>query len=143
MVAETVPDESDEFERPTSLMDLTVKAVPARLIVRGHPINVHYDPDAVTLDVLVKADAFTENSTLSEVKSIADLLINMIVDWDLREKPGGDVVELSPERLGKFGIGLLRDVLTALGNALRMGEANGTRSPRRSSRTTTKARRGS
>jgi hypothetical protein len=143
MVAVSVPDDNEEFERPTSLMDLTVKAVPARLMVRGHPINVHYDPDAVTLDVLMKADSVGDNSTLTDVKSTADLLINMIVDWDLRETPGGDVVELSPERLGKFGIGLLRDVLLALGNALRMGEATGTRSPRRSSRTTTRGRRAS
>lgn len=145
MVARQVDEDEDVAapHGPTTLLDLVVKAVPARLIVRGMPINVHYDPDAVTLEVLMKADRITENSTLSEVQGITDLLVGMLVDWDLREHPNGPLVELSSERLAKFGIGLLRDILTALGGALRMGEANGTRSPRRSLPTTTRARRGS
>lgn len=134
-----------DFNRPTSLEDLAAKRVPATIEIRGFPIHLYYDPDAVTAERLIETDQATQGGKVAnQLEVMTVMLTEMIVEWDLVEGNGNNaVVELSPERLSKFGIGLLGEILTELGKALRMGEASGTPSQRRSLPTRTKRAYGS
>lgn len=152
-IAEVVREarEREEREAPqaaprriTTLADLQAKRVPLTITVRGMPINVECDPDAVTIKAMREVAALAqadESAVLSEVGVVADFIAKTVSAWDLREADGKTVVDLSVERLEEFGIGLLQDIMTALVEAQRMGEANGTPSKPRSSRTPTRARR--
>lgn len=131
-------------KRITTLADLRSGSVPATMTVRGMPINIEYDPDGVTLESLQSAAALKAGESNAEDLSVmTDFLTSTLHSWDLREEDGETVVELSAERLAKFGIGLLADMSTALIKATRMGEASGTRPPQRLSRTASSIRRGS
>jgi hypothetical protein len=130
--------------RVTTLADLRSGSVPATMIVRGMPINIEYDPDGVTLESLQRASALQDgDGKADDLAVMTDFLINTILRWDLREEDGETIVDLSAERLAKFGIGLLADMSTALIKATRMGEASGTPSRQRLSRTRTKGTRSS
>jgi hypothetical protein len=130
--------------RVTTLADLRSGSVSATMIVRGMPINIEYDPDGVTMEALMKATALQDGkSQAQDLQVMTDFLLNTIRSWDLREEDGESGVPLTSERLVRFGIGLLADMSAALVKATHMGEANGTQSPPRSSRTRTSVRRGS
>lgn len=132
--------------RVTTLADLRAKRVPLTITVRGMPINVECDPDAVTIKAMREvADVARMDgdniAMLSEVGVVADFVAKTVSAWDLREADGMTVVDLSVERLEELGVGLLQDIMIALAQSMRMGEAKGTQSKQRLSPTRTRKTR--
>lgn len=121
----------------------------------GEVIHAAYYPDRISgkmLKTIILMGQLLDAEPTDEIalavaqacEDAAGFIVKVVARWDLQmtEDPM-DIAPLEQDVVADFGLGLLFDILTALVSAVKMGEANGTRSSTRSRRTSSSRSRNS